>query len=217
MSYFTVKGSATSEFQEKKSTFIGYIKRVNTEEEAKNFVNEIKSMHKEATHNVYAYIVGENKGIQRYSDDGEPQGTAGIPVLEVIKKNDLTDVAVVVTRYFGGILLGGGGLIRAYSKGASSAIEEAGVVEKVKGLKLRFTLEYDLIGKIQYLCGTNNWHIEDTIYTDKVELSLFTEVENKETIIAAFVEATSGKVTICEEDEEYLFKEGYRYYRAIEG
>ncbi len=137
MSYFTVKGSATSEFQEKKSTFIGYIKRVNTEEEAKNFVNEIKSMHKEATHNVYAYIVGENKGIQRYSDDGEPQGTAGIPVLEVIKKNDLTDVAVVVTRYFGGILLGGGGLIRAYSKGASSAIEEAGVVEKVKGLKLR--------------------------------------------------------------------------------
>ncbi|HAR86721.1 MULTISPECIES: YigZ family protein [unclassified Clostridium] len=217
MSYFTVKGSATSEFQEKKSTFIGYIKRVNTEEEAKNFVNEIKSMHKEATHNVYAYIVGENKGIQRYSDDGEPQGTAGIPVLEVIKKNDLTDVAVVVTRYFGGILLGGGGLIRAYSKGASSAIEEAGVVEKVKGLKLRFTLEYDLIGKIQYLCGTNNWHIEDTIYTDKVELSLFTEVENKETIIADFVEATSGKVTICEEDEEYLFKEGYRYYRAIEG
>ncbi len=217
MSYFTVKGSATSEFQEKKSTFIGYIKRVNTEEEAKNFVNEIKSMHKEATHNVYAYIVGENKGIQRYSDDGEPQGTAGIPVLEVIKKNDLTDVAVVVTRYFGGILLGGGGLIRAYSKGASSAIEEAGIVEKVKGLKLRFTLEYDLIGKIQYLCGTNNWHIEDTIYTDKVELSLLTEVENKETIIAAFVEATSGKVTICEEDEEYLFKEGYRYYRAIEG
>ncbi len=217
MSYFTVKGSATSEFQEKKSTFIGYIKRVNTEEEAKNFVNEIKSMHKEATHNVYAYIVGENKGIQRYSDDGEPQGTAGIPVLEVIKKNDLTDVAVVVTRYFGGILLGGGGLVRASSKGASSAIEEVGIVEKVKGLKLRFTLEYDLIGKIQYLCGTNNWHIEDTIYTDKVELSLFTEVENKETIIADFVEATSGKVTICEEDEEYLFKEGYRYYRAIEG
>lgn len=215
MSYFTVKGSATSEFQEKKSTFIGYIKRVNTEDEAKDFVNEIKSMHKEATHNVYAYIVGENKGIQRYSDDGEPQGTAGIPVLEVIKKNDLTDVAVVVTRYFGGILLGGGGLIRAYSKGASTAIEEAGIVEKVKGLKLRFTLDYDLIGKVQYLCGTKNWHIEDTTYTDKVELSLFSETENKEIIISAFVEATNGKVMICEEDEEYLFKEGHRYYRAI--
>jgi len=216
MSYFTVKGSATSEFQEKKSTFIGYIKRVNTEEEAKDFVNEIRSMHKEATHNVYAYIVGENKGIQRYSDDGEPQGTAGIPVLEVIKKNDLTDVVVVVTRYFGGILLGGGGLIRAYSKGASTAIEEAGIVEKVKGLKLRFTLDYDLIGKIQYLCGTKNWHIEDNIYTDKVELSLFSETENKEIIISAFIEATNGKVTIFEEDEEYLFKEGHRYCRAIE-
>ncbi|WP_346887934.1 YigZ family protein [Clostridium sp. UBA1056] len=216
MSYFTVKGSATSEFQEKKSTFIGYIKRVNTEEEAKDFVNEIKSMHKEATHNVYAYIVGENKGIQRYSDDGEPQGTAGIPVLEVIKKNDLTDVVVVVTRYFGGILLGGGGLIRAYSKGASTAIEEAGIVEKVRGLNLRFTLDYDLIGKIQYLCGTKNWHIEDTIYTDKVELLLFSETENKKIIIAAFIEATNGKVTIFEEDEEYLFKEGHRYYRAIE-
>lgn len=214
MSYFTVKGYAVSEFQEKKSTFIGYVKRVASEDEAKEFVNEIKSQHKEATHNVYAYIVGENKGIQRYSDDGEPQGTAGIPVLEVIKKHDLTDVAVVVTRYFGGILLGGGGLIRAYSKGASSAIDEAGVVEKVKGLNLKLILDYDLIGKIQYLCGTNNWHIEDTVYTDKVEISLFCESKDKEEYIKAFIEATNGKVMISEGDEEYLFKERYRYYRV---
>lgn len=214
MSYFTVKGYAVSEFQEKKSTFIGYVKRVASEDEAKEFVNEIKSQHKEATHNVYAYIVGENKGIQRYSDDGEPQGTAGIPVLEVIKKHDLTDVAVVVTRYFGGILLGGGGLIRAYSKGASSAIDEAGVVEKVKGLNLKLILDYDLIGKIQYLCGTNNWHIEDTVYTDKVEISLFCESKDKEEYIKAFIEATNGKVMMSEGDEEYLFKEGYRYYRV---
>lgn len=214
MSYFTVKGYAVSEFQEKKSTFIGYVKRVASEDEAKEFVNEIKSQHKEATHNVYAYIVGENKGIQRYSDDGEPQGTAGIPVLEVIKKHDLTDVAVVVTRYFGGILLGGGGLIRAYSKGASSAIDEAGVVEKVKGLNLKLILDYDLIGKVQYLCGTNNWHIEDTVYTDKVEISLFCESKDKEEYIKAFIEATNGKVMISEGDEEYLFKERYRYYRV---
>lgn len=214
MSYFTVKDSAISEFQEKKSVFIGYIKRVTTEDEAKGFVAEIKGKHKEATHNVYAYVVGENKGIQRYSDDGEPQGTAGIPVLEVIKKNGLTDVAVVVTRYFGGILLGGGGLIRAYSKGASTAIEEAGIVEKVKGVNLKFTMDYDLIGKIQYLCGTNNWYIEDTIYTDKVELCLFAEVIDKDKIIAAFVEATNGKVIADEDDSEYLFKEGHRYFRA---
>ena len=214
MSYFTVKGSAISEFQEKKSTFIGYIKRVTTEEEAKEFVSEIKGMHKEATHNVYAYVIGENKGIQRYSDDGEPQGTAGIPVLEVIKKNDLTDVAIVVTRYFGGILLGGGGLIRAYSKGASTAIDEAGIVEKVKGVNLKFTLDYDLIGKIQYLCGTSNWHIEDTIYTDKVELFMFSEIIDKDNVIKSFIEASNGKVIIDEDEPEYLFKEGYRYYRA---
>lgn len=214
MSYFTVKGSAVAEFQEKKSVFIGYIKRVTTEDEAKAFVAEIKGQHKEATHNVYAYVVGENKGIQRYSDDGEPQGTAGIPVLEVIKKNDLTDVAVVVTRYFGGILLGGGGLIRAYSKGAAVAVEEAGIVEKVKGVYLKFTLDYDLIGKIQYLCGTNNWHIEDTIYTDKVDLFMFAEVVEKEKIISAFVEATNGKVITEESDQEYLFKEGHRYFRV---
>lgn len=214
MSYFTVKSSAVSEFQEKKSVFIGYIKRVTTEEEAKEFVSEIKGKHKEATHNVYAYVIGENKGIQRYSDDGEPQGTAGIPVLEVIKKNDLTDVAVVVTRYFGGVLLGGGGLIRAYSKGASTAIEEAGVVEKVNGLKLKFTMDYDFIGKIQYLCSTNNWHIEDTIYTDKVELWIFSEVSHKEKIIGSFIEATNGKIIVEEEEPEYLFKEEHRYFRT---
>lgn len=215
MSYNTIKKNEQAEFQEKKSTFIGYVKRVTTEEEAKSFINEIKGIHKEATHNVYAYIVGENKGIQRYSDDGEPQGTAGIPVLEVLKKNDLTDVAVVVTRYFGGILLGGGGLIRAYSKGAASAIEAAGIVEKVKGLCLSLTLDYELIGKIQYLCGTKNWHIEDTIYTDKVQISLFCENINKEEYNKAFIEATNGKVIIDEGEEEYLFKEGHRYYRTF--
>src|SRR5690606_33864219 len=97
------------------------------EEEARAFINKIKSEHKEATHNVYAYIIGQNMGIQRYSDDGEPQGTAGVPVLDVINKNLVTDTAVVVTRYFGGVLLGAGGLVRAYSKGAALAIKESGI------------------------------------------------------------------------------------------
>jgi len=151
MSYFTIKDEASAEFEERKSVFIGYAKRVKTEEEAKEFVAKIKTMHKQATHNCSAYIVGENKGIQRYSDDGEPQGTAGIPILEVIKKNDLTDIAIVVTRYFGGILLGAGGLVRAYSKGASEAIKVGGIVEKVKGLEIKAKLDYDLLGKIQYI------------------------------------------------------------------
>ena len=149
--YITVKKRAEDSFEEKKSEFIGYVKRVTTEEEAKEFVAEIKSMHKQARHNCYAYIVGENMGIQRYSDDGEPQGTAGIPILEVIKKQGITDCAIVVTRYFGGILLGAGGLTRAYIKGASIAIDAAGVVEKVHGARVSIEIEYDLYGKIMNL------------------------------------------------------------------
>ncbi len=136
MSYITIKSFGEDRFEEKKSEFIGYAKRVQNEEEAKAFVNEIKSMHKQAKHNCYAYVIGENKNIQRYSDDGEPQGTAGIPILEVMKKSNITDCAIVVTRYFGGILLGAGGLTRAYIKGAGIALKAAGVVEKVEGLKM---------------------------------------------------------------------------------
>ncbi|WP_291579084.1 YigZ family protein [Clostridium sp. UBA6640] len=213
MSYFTIKDEASAEFEERKSVFIGYAKRVKTEEEAKEFVAKIKAMHKQATHNCSAYIVGENKGIQRYSDDGEPQGTAGIPILEVIKKNDLTDIAIVVTRYFGGILLGAGGLIRAYSKGAAEAIKVGGIVEKVKGLEIKAKLDYDLLGKIQYICGKNQWHIEDTIYTDKVEIIMYCESKNYDTIQGSFVEATNGKVIISEEEEEYYFKMENRLFK----
>lgn len=215
MSYFTIKDEASAEFEERKSVFIGYAKRVKTEEEAKEFVAKIKAMHKQATHNCSAYIVGENKGIQRYSDDGEPQGTAGIPILEVIKKNDLTDIAVVVTRYFGGILLGAGGLIRAYSKGASEAIKVGGIVEKVKGLEIKAKLDYDLLGKIQYICGKNQWHIEDTIYTDKVEIIMYCESKNYDIIQGNFVEATNGKVIISEEEEEYYFKMENRLFKEV--
>ncbi|MGL4730076.1 MAG: YigZ family protein [Clostridium sp.] len=216
MSYFTIKDEAKAEFDERKSVFIGYAKRVTTEEEAKEFVNKIKSMHKQATHNCSAYVVGENKNIQRYSDDGEPQGTAGIPMLEVIKKNELTDIAVVVTRYFGGILLGAGGLVRAYSKGVSEAIKAGGIVEKVKGFEIRVTIDYDLLGKIQYICGTNNWHIEDTVYTDKVEIIMYCESSNYEKVSSSFIEATNGKAIISEEDEEYYFKLEHRLYKECE-
>lgn len=213
ISYFTVKNEALAEFEEKKSVFIGHVKRVQSEEEAKEFVSKVKSSHKEARHNVFAYIIGVNKGIQRYSDDGEPQGTGGIPILEVLKKSDLTDVVVVVTRYFGGILLGTGGLARAYSKGAVLAIEQSGVVEKVSALPLTITIEYDLLGKIQYLCGTKQWHIEDTSYTDKVKLSLNCESVKLDEVKSSFIEVTNGKVIISEGYEEYYFKQENRLYR----
>lgn len=214
--YITVKKRAEDSFEEKKSEFIGYVKRVTTEDEAKEFIAEIKSMHKQARHNCYAYIVGENMGIQRYSDDGEPQGTAGIPILEVIKKQEITDCAIVVTRYFGGILLGAGGLTRAYIKGASIAIDAAGIVEKVHGVRVSIEIEYDLYGKIQYLCGQNNWHIEDTEFTDGVKIYILAENKEVEKIEKEVTEATSGKAKISKDKEDVYFKEGNRLYFEID-
>lgn len=215
MAYITIRDRGEDSFEEKKSEFIGYAKRVETEEEAKEFVNEIKSMHKQARHNCWAYVIGENYGIQRYSDDGEPQGTAGIPILEVMKKQGITDCCVVVTRYFGGILLGAGGLTRAYTKGASIAVKAGGVVEKVKGSKVSISIDYDFIGKIQYLCGQNNWHIEDSEYTDKVVVHIFAENSIIETIEKEATEATNGKASIEKSEEGIYFKEENRLYKAI--
>ncbi|NLL30198.1 MAG: YigZ family protein [Clostridiales bacterium] len=215
MSYITIRDFGEDKFIEKKSEFIGYAKRCESEEEAKAFVQEIKNLHKQATHNCYAYIIGENMSIQRYSDDGEPQGTAGIPILEVIKKSNITDCAIVVTRYYGGILLGTGGLTRAYTKGASIAIKAAGIVEKVKGVRLLLNMEYDMLGKVQYICGKNNWHIEDTEYTDKVVVHILSEIENADKIEKEMAEASNGKIIINKVEEDIYFKEENRLYKII--
>lgn len=215
MAYLTIKGYGEDSFDEKKSEFIGYIKRTESEEEAKAFVAEIKNKHKDATHNCYAYIVGQNMNIQRYSDDGEPQGTAGIPILEVIKKNEITDCTVVVTRYFGGILLGAGGLTRAYTKGAAVAIKAAGIVDKVLGIRINITLEYDLLGKVQYICGQNQWHIENIDYTDVVDLYILAEKQESEIIKQSLMEQTNGKVIIFEDEEGLYFRQDNRLFKEI--
>ncbi|MBK1809342.1 YigZ family protein [Clostridium sp. YIM B02505] len=215
MAYLTIKGYGEDSFDEKKSEFIGYIKRTESEEEAKAFVAEIKNKHKDATHNCYAYIVGQNMNIQRYSDDGEPQGTAGIPILEVIKKNEITDCTVVVTRYFGGILLGAGGLTRAYTKGAAVAIKAAGIVDKVVGIRINITLEYDLLGKVQYICGQNKWHIENVDYTDVVDLYILAEKQESEMIKQSITEQTNGKAIILEDEEGLYFRQENRLFKEI--
>jgi uncharacterized YigZ family protein len=215
MAYLTIKGYGEDSFDEKKSEFIGYIKRTESEEEAKAFVAEIKNKHKDATHNCYAYIVGQNMNIQRYSDDGEPQGTAGIPILEVIKKNEITDCTVVVTRYFGGILLGAGGLTRAYTKGAAVAIKAAGIVDKVLGVRINITLEYDLLGKVQYICGQNQWHIENIAYTDVVDLYILAEKQQSEIIKQSITEQTNGKAIIFEDEEGLYFRQDNRLFKEI--
>ena len=215
MSYVTIRDFGEDSFVEKKSEFIGYAKRCESEEEAKAFVSEIKNKHKQATHNCFAYVIGENMGIQRYSDDGEPQGTAGIPILEVMKKSNVTDCAIVVTRYYGGILLGAGGLTRAYTKGASIALKAGGVVEKVNGVRLLFHMDYDMLGKIQYKCNENNWYIEDTEYTDKVVVHILAEIEKASDIEKEIIEISNGKIKVDKQDEGIYFKEENRLYKLI--
>ncbi len=215
MSYKTIKKHGTGEFEEKKSIFTGNVKRVSSEEEARDFIESMRNKYKEARHNVYAYIIGENKGIQRYSDDGEPQGTGGIPVLEVIKKNDITDCVVVVTRYFGGILLGTGGLTRAYTKGASLAIKDAGIVEKVEGTHIKVVIDYELLGKVQYICGQNKWHIENIEYTDKVCIEMIKENSMLSEIEEQLKDVTNGNVEFSKVREGVFFKEGFRLYEEI--
>ena len=212
MSYFTIKDESIVEFKEKKSIFIGHGKRVESEEEAKEFIRVVKSKHKQARHNVYAYIIGANREIQRYSDDGEPQGTGGIPMLEVLKKSDITDVAVVVTRYFGGILLGTGGLARAYSKGASLAIKEAGVVEKVEGISIEIIIEYDLLGKLQHICAKENFYIETVEYTEKVKINILCELSKLKKLRSQITEVTSGKALFEDADIKMYFKLEHRLY-----
>lgn len=215
MTYKTIRNLGEDSFVEKKSEFIGYAKRCESEEDAKEFIASIKNMHKQARHNCWAYVIGENMGIQRYSDDGEPQGTAGIPILEVMKKNCITDCAIVVTRYYGGILLGTGGLTRAYTKGATIAIDSAGMVEKVRGFNVLLHMDYDLLGKVQYVMTQNNWYIENVEYSDKVTLNVYLETSMINSLEKEIMNATNGRIEIKKSKECIYFKENSRLFEII--
>lgn len=202
--YKTLHKFGVDEYIVEKSTFIGYAKPIKTEEEAIEFVNEIKKKHKDATHNVWAYTVGENMNIQRYSDDGEPQGTAGIPTLEVIKKEDLRDVVVVVTRYFGGIKLGAGGLVRAYTKGAKVGIEAGIVIEKVKYTEVKIKIEYTQLGRIQNEIMNLGFKVKDTIYSEDVEIIVYSKTEDVHSLTDRMIDITSGTADVSIGEEYYL-------------
>ncbi|WP_195336534.1 YigZ family protein [Paraclostridium bifermentans] len=202
--YKTLHEFGTDEITIEKSTFIGYAKPIKTEEEAVEFINEIKKKHKDARHNVWAYTVGKSMNIQRYSDDGEPQGTAGIPTLEVIKKEDLRDVVVVVTRYFGGIKLGAGGLVRAYTKGAKIGLEAGKIIEKIMYQEVKIKIDYNQLGKVQNEIMNLGYFIKDTIYEDNVEIIVYSRVNEKEAIIEKLNDITSATAQVTLGEEFYL-------------
>ncbi|MBS4534258.1 YigZ family protein [Clostridium sp. D2Q-14] len=202
--YNTVHNYGEDYFIEKKSKFIGYAKHIESEEEAVEFIDKIKEKHKDATHNVPAYVFGENSNIQRYSDDGEPSGTAGIPVLEVIKKADLRNAVVVVTRYFGGTKLGTGGLVRAYTKGAKIALDDALIVEKVLFKRIKARINYTLYGKVENELNRLGYVIDDVIYDDAVNIIILVEKNNMKNLKEILMNLSSGNVNIIELNEEFF-------------
>ena len=184
--------SAETEIVIKKSRFLSFIKRTESEDEAKAFIADIKKQHKAATHNCSAYIIRKSALIQKADDDGEPQGTAGVPILEVLKKEELYNVAVVVTRYFGGIKLGAGGLIRAYSQGASSAVQDAGKAVEVPVVPLSVTLDYTFTSKFEHFLGTTDAAIVSQDYTDKVSYIIHVKEKGVDDIVNTLREITSN-------------------------
>lgn len=202
MNYFTVSKPAQDSFIEKRSEFIGYISPVSTNDEAVEFINSIKAQHRKAKHNVYAYIL-RNDNISRYSDDGEPQGTAGMPVLEVLKKRGLTDICVVVTRYFGGILLGGGGLVRAYSHAASLACDAADIMHMCLCHKLRITTDYGMYGKISYLLPNFDTITVSSDFGSDVTLEILVLSEKLKPLTDELTEVTNGSVELTDCGEFY--------------
>ncbi len=209
--YRTVHKFGRDEIIINKSRFIGYSMPIESEKDALDFIDKIKTEHRDATHNVYAYVLGESNNVQKFSDDGEPSGTAGIPVLEVIKKEDLRNVVVVVTRYFGGIKLGAGGLIRAYTKGAKIGLEAGIIVEKVLHHKLKVRISYSLYGMMENFLNTQGYIVDDIQYDDAVNIYVYVKFSEVERFINTVRDMTSGNADIEDIGEEYIsIKDGKR-------
>ncbi len=201
--YKTIKERAESEFVEKKSRFITYIAPVTTEAQAVAFIAEIGSMHREAAHVVYAYSLLEGQ-TKRFSDAGEPQGTAGMPTLDVILRKELFNVCIATVRYFGGILLGTGGLTRAYSKGASDAVGAAKVIKSTFGDMLKLSLPYNLYGRVSPFIATKNVALVDSDFGEDVTLTIFSPKCETDALCGELVELTAASIKIEKIDELFF-------------
>ncbi|MGM0867007.1 MAG: YigZ family protein [Bacillota bacterium] len=202
--YNTVKGYGEHEINIERSRFITYVYRAETEEEAQEFITSIKKKHHDANHNCSAYMIGENNLIQKANDDGEPSGTAGVPMLEVLKKRDLKDTVVVVTRYFGGIKLGTGGLIRAYGRATSEGLNATGIVERRLMRVMKTKIDYTWLGKVENEVRSSNYQLKEIHYLDAVEIEVYVEEASKQQFVDWMTELTNGQGEISEGNVEYL-------------
>jgi uncharacterized YigZ family protein len=202
--YKTVAGYGEDEIVIERSRFIGYAQRVTTEEEATAFIAMIKKKHWDATHNCSAFVIGENDQIQRSSDDGEPSGTAGKPILECIKKNGCKDTVVVVTRYFGGIKLGAGGLVRAYTAGTVAALKAAGIVIHKLHHNISVSVEYHWWGKVENELRIGQQRVKQTEFTDRVTVHLLIPDGEEDAFVSHMIDLTNGQAEIVRGEKEYV-------------
>lgn len=201
--YCTVAGEGEAEITEKKSRFIAHVKPIKNEQEAQEYIDAIKKQYWDARHNVHAYQLGERNEIQRYSDDGEPGGTAGMPVLDVLRGEDIKDTIIVVTRYFGGTLLGTGGLVRAYSKSAKEGLLAAGIIERILYQEISISVDYSTGGKVQYEVLQGQHLLKDTIYAENVEMVVWVEAAKAESFVKDIVNVTNGQAVIDMREQVY--------------
>ena len=202
--YRTLMKPARDEFIINKSRFIGHGKPCETEEDALAFLAEIRAQHKDATHNCYAYIIGANMGVMRYSDDGEPGGTAGLPIIEVMKARNVTNCAVVVTRYFGGVLLGAGGLVRAYSQGAAAAINACGVGVMHPMARYLMEVSYPMLNRMDFFLKGEPVIVEEKTFTDVVTYTLIVRCADEAGFLARVADMSDGAATPLRCEEIYL-------------
>ncbi|EGA89229.1 hypothetical protein GPDM_11120 [Planococcus donghaensis MPA1U2] len=202
--YTTVGDFGSAEILIQKSRFIGHAARAETEQQAIEFIDSIKLLHKTATHNCSAYLIGEHDSIQKANDDGEPSGTAGFPMLEVLKKQGLKDTVVVVTRYYGGIKLGSGGLIRAYGKAVSAALTNAGIVDRRLHYLMKTSIDYTWLGKLENEIRQSPFPLDHLEYTEGVDMYIHVPVEKETEFIEWINGLTNGQAHISIVDSQFL-------------
>lgn len=203
MDYKTIAERCEARFIEKKSEFIGYLAPVETEEQAVEFINEIRAMHRKATHNCYAYILRENSAA-RHSDDGEPSGTAGVPIYEVLRKEGLTDVACVVTRYFGGVLLGAGGLVRAYTRSAKDAVDAARIKIMALAEQLELSVDYTLYGRLPQIFVEHDVRVLSEEFADHVAITLNVRDELSDKLKDKLIDGCNGKIVVESKQKDWF-------------